>query len=76
MKRIIFLSAILFIVAQLTFSQSNYKRVSISNITPSLLQQLDREGIDLTYGAVIQDNTLKLELNDGEQVITRKFIKL
>lgn len=66
MKRIIFLSAILFIVTQLTFSQSNYKRVSISNVTPSLLQQLDREGIDLTYGDVIQDNTLKLELNDYE----------
>ena len=66
MKRIIFLSAILFIVTQLTFSQSNYKRVSISNVTPSLLQQLDREGIDLTCGDVIQDNTLKLELNDYE----------
>ncbi|MCB0446569.1 MAG: zinc carboxypeptidase, partial [Gelidibacter sp.] len=63
MKKITLLSVFLFTL-HLSFSQELYKKVLISNVTPSLIKTLDQEGIDLSCGAVFKGNTLEIELEE------------
>ncbi|QRM89976.1 T9SS type A sorting domain-containing protein [Lacinutrix sp. WUR7] len=61
MKKITFVALLLLLVTQLTYSQETYKKVSIT-ATPNAIQQLDNEGIDLTCGVIIRNNTIDIEL--------------
>ncbi len=61
MKKITFVALLLLLVTQLTYAQETYKKVSIT-ATPNAIQQLDDEGIDLTCGVIIRNNTMDIEL--------------
>lgn len=52
-----------FIAFHVSHSQEIYKRVKISNITNSTISTIDNLGIDLSCGAVFEENSLQLELD-------------
>ncbi|KAA5821893.1 T9SS type A sorting domain-containing protein [Algibacter amylolyticus] len=67
MKKITLLSAILLLMVQLTFSQNiSAKRIKINNPTKDQLLKVKVAGIDLACGAIFKDNSLILELGEGE----------
>ena len=67
MKNITLVSLLLLVI-QLSFSQQNYKRVIINSADESTIQQLDHLGIDLTCGALFNENSIQLELGQSELV--------
>ncbi len=46
--------------------QFNYKRVLISNINDSVIEDLHDLGIDLTCGAVFENQQLTIELKENQ----------
>ncbi|MFD2726481.1 M14 family zinc carboxypeptidase, partial [Hyunsoonleella rubra] len=66
MKKITLLSILLLTIAQITHSQEILKRVSISNINSSTIEQLDALGIDMTCGAILHNHNLTLELTEHQ----------
>ena len=66
MKPIKLLVVLLICTVQLVFAQDKYKRVKITNVNETTIQQLDDLGIDLTCGVVLTNNQLTLELSQYE----------
>ena len=65
MKKIT-LTGLLFICIQFTFSQDIYKRVIVNNLDEPKLIQLNNAGIDLTCGAIFNNESVQLELSTNE----------
>ncbi|WP_460218513.1 M14 family zinc carboxypeptidase [Psychroserpens sp. MEBiC05023] len=66
MKKTTYLVVLLFTIAQYSFSQDIYKRVSINRIDNSVIEILDHSGIDMTCGAMFIDDKLQIELSETE----------
>ncbi|WP_298239270.1 M14 family zinc carboxypeptidase [uncultured Algibacter sp.] len=75
MKKIIFLSFVLILSVKLTFSQEQYKRITINQPSKDTINILSNIGIDLSCGAVYTNDVLQLELSKNElQSITNMGI--
>ena len=68
MKKITLLSTIFLLIAQLSFSQNQItsKRIKINNPSKSQLLQIKDAGIDLSCGAIFDNNNLILEVGAQE----------
>ena len=67
MKKITLISIMLLLISQFTYSQTPIaKRVKINNPTKAQLLKVKEVGIDLSCGALFSDNSLILELGEGD----------
>ena len=63
MKKITLL-LVVFLATNILMSQDIYKRISIPNANPEIIQRLDNLGIDLTCGVIISQDQIQMELNE------------
>ncbi|WP_452223453.1 M14 family zinc carboxypeptidase [Lacinutrix chionoecetis] len=70
MKKITYLTVLLFLIVQISFSQERQapiaKQISITNPSKAQLLKIKDAGIDLSCGAMYRDNNLILELGGQE----------
>ncbi|NND52344.1 MAG: T9SS type A sorting domain-containing protein [Flavobacteriaceae bacterium] len=62
MKKTTIFIVITLLLSQLSFTQDIYKRVRLSNISETNIDRLHELGIDLSCGAIFEDNELTIEL--------------
>ena len=72
MRKITCLTALLFIMVQISFSQNGHSRITISNPSQATLDILAQEGIDLRCGVKHEHNSLTLDIADADRNVLQQ----